>query len=157
MEESFSTFYRESKDAIFRAVVATTRSPNAAEEATAEAFARAFSSWAKVSEHPKPEAWVVRTALNYHRSTWRKLKRLIPIGETEPPSIDVVPVEDPIVSLVMDLAPRQREAIALCVLTGLDSETAGEILGVASSTVRVHLHRGLNLLRQQLEREDLRS
>lgn len=156
MDESFSVFYKESKDSVFRAIVAATKSVQAAEEVTAEAFARAFSAWSKVSKHPRPEAWVVTTALNYHRSTWRKLRRLVPIDGLEPVSIDDFPPEDPIVGRVMELPVRQREAIAICVLMDLDSETAGQILGLAPSTVRVHLHRGLSTLREQIEREDSR-
>jgi RNA polymerase sigma-70 factor (ECF subfamily) len=33
-----------------------------AEENVAEAFARAWASWRKVSRHPAPRAWVVHTA-----------------------------------------------------------------------------------------------
>jgi DNA-directed RNA polymerase specialized sigma24 family protein len=35
-----------------------------AQELVAEAFARAWASWRKVSMHPAPEGWVIRTALN---------------------------------------------------------------------------------------------
>jgi RNA polymerase sigma factor (sigma-70 family) len=154
MTESFTNFYRESKDPVFRAVLSVTRSIYDAEESTSEAYARAYSRWEDLSEHPNPQAWVVTTALNHQRSTWRKLRRLIPFGTQETAHEDVAEVDDLIVALVMSLAPRQREAIALCVLMDLDSESAGEVLGLAPSTVRVHLHRGLKALKEQLERED---
>jgi predicted RNA polymerase sigma factor len=35
-----------------------------AEDLVAEAYARAWASWRKVSRHPAPPAWVVCTALN---------------------------------------------------------------------------------------------
>ena len=43
-----------------------------AEDQVAEAFARAWASWPKVSHHPAPRAWVVRTALNAGASWWHR-------------------------------------------------------------------------------------
>ena len=43
-----------------------------AEDQLAEAFARAWASWPKVSRHPAPRAWVVRTALNAGASWWQR-------------------------------------------------------------------------------------
>lgn len=156
MEEGFSRFYQESKDRIFRAVLATTLSKSAAEEATAEAFARAFSSWSRVSEHPNPEAWVVRVALNYQRSLWRKYSRILPLGDRDWAIAPQIPSDDSGVLAMEGLTERQREAVALCVLMDLDSDTAGRILGLAPATVRVHLHRGLEKLRQTSTREETR-
>ncbi|MFI5064460.1 MAG: sigma factor [Streptosporangiales bacterium] len=52
-------------------MLAGTGDPQQAEELAAEAFARAWASWRKVSRHPAPRAWVVRTALNTGKSRWR--------------------------------------------------------------------------------------
>lgn len=68
----FGEFYTASRDGCLRAVYGTVGSRTLAEELVAEAFARAFASWRKVSVHPAPSAWVVRTALNLHISTWRR-------------------------------------------------------------------------------------
>jgi len=145
MTEEFASFYRDSRDRVFRAAVATIGSAAEAEEVVAEAYARAFANWSSVARHPRPEAWVVVTAVNYQRSLWRKLRRLVPIDDHEPES------PGPTVSAVYALPRRQRQAIALCVLLDLDSEQAGEALGLAASTVRVHLHRGLENLRNCLD------
>lgn len=150
MAKEFASFYRDSRDSVFRAVVATIGSTAEAEDVVAEAYARAFANWSSVVRHPKPEAWVVVTALNYQRSMWRRLRRLVPIGDHEPESPAVPDPAGPTISAVYALPRRQRQAIALCVLLELDSEEAGEALGIAASTVRVHLHRGLETLRNRL-------
>lgn len=77
-EEDFAEFYRTSADAHLRAVYASVGDRALAEDLTAEAFARAYASWRKVSRHPAPKAWVVRTALNTHVSWWRRRRRELP-------------------------------------------------------------------------------
>jgi len=68
----FAEFYRDAKDDCLRVVLASVRDRQTAEDLVAEAFTRAWASWRKVSRHPAPEAWVVRTALNAHVSRTSK-------------------------------------------------------------------------------------
>ena len=103
MAEEFASFYRDTRDNVFRAVVATVGSTAEAEEVVAEAYARAFANWSSVARHPKPEAWVVVAALNYRRSTWRKLRRLVPMGDHEPESLAAPDPSGPTVSAVYAL------------------------------------------------------
>jgi RNA polymerase sigma-70 factor (ECF subfamily) len=60
----FEQFYLASRDRCLWAVMGVGVDRLAAEDLVAEAFARAWASWQKVSRHPAPQAWVVRTALN---------------------------------------------------------------------------------------------
>ena len=60
----FSEFYRGAADECLRAVLVSIGDQDTARELVDEAFARAWASWRTVSQHPAPEAWVVRTALN---------------------------------------------------------------------------------------------
>ena len=63
-ETGFAEFYRASHQRCLRAVIAGAGRPDLAEDLVAEAFTRALVSWRTVRDHPAPEAWVVRTALN---------------------------------------------------------------------------------------------
>jgi DNA-directed RNA polymerase specialized sigma24 family protein len=63
-ETGFAEFYRASHQRCLRAVIAGSGRPDLAEDLVAEAFSRALVSWRTVRDHPAPEAWVVRTALN---------------------------------------------------------------------------------------------
>ncbi len=49
-----------------------------------------------------------------------------------------------------DLSPSQRASVVLVDYADLDAATAGEILGIAESTVRVHVMRGRRALRAAL-------
>lgn len=71
-EAAFAHFFEAGWDPCLRAVAASIGDMALAEDQTAEAFARAWASWDKVSRHPAPRAWVVRTALNAGANWWRR-------------------------------------------------------------------------------------
>ncbi|MDT5028482.1 MAG: hypothetical protein QOE61_4908 [Micromonosporaceae bacterium] len=151
--DEFGEFYRTRKDAVFRAVLVAVGNRVAAEEAAAEAFARAYARWRSVGDHPNPTAWVLRTALNTHRSWLRRLRREV-LGGSPPerPSASSagggLPSE--LRALVEHLPRRQREVVAMRVLADLSAEETGALLGIAPATVHVHLHRALGTLREQV-------
>src|SRR4051795_3443821 len=123
-EESFAEFYTARKDPCLRALVAGGTDRAAAEEAVAEAFARAWASWPKVSRHPSPSAWVVRTALNHHVSRWRRTRREIALGadhlDRVPAEAPVHPERDDLLRAVAALPERQRQVVALRIFLDLD-------------------------------------
>lgn len=80
-QTEFAEFFRDSWEPCLRAVVAVVGRPQMAEDQVAEAFAKAWVSWRKVSRHPAPRAWVVRTALNTGASWWRRRRRELPLAD----------------------------------------------------------------------------
>ena len=156
----FGEFYLHRKDSVLRAVSAATADRAGAEDAVAEAFARAYTRWAKVREHPNPAGWVVLTALNVRRSWWRRLRReLLFATAPEPAAFAPVPegLSERVRAAVLTLPRRQREVVALRVLCVFSVEEVGEVLGIAPATVHVHLHRALAALRGELGLAEPRS
>jgi len=103
----FAAFYASAKDDCFRAVLASTGGDrHATEDLVAEAFARAWASWRKVSRHPQPRAWVVRTALNTRVSWWRRQRREVALGPADGASLagpDASPVDHELLTAVLRL------------------------------------------------------
>jgi RNA polymerase sigma factor (sigma-70 family) len=148
----FAEFFAASWDPCLRAVAASIGNVTLAEDQVAEAFARAWLSWHKVSRHPAPRAWVVRTALNTGASWWRRRRRETPItgydleaGEHEGHGLD-----DALLTALRRLPTRQREVIALRIFLDLDVDTTASQLGIAPGTVRAHLSRAMTALSSQL-------
>ncbi|RBY96985.1 SigE family RNA polymerase sigma factor [Blastococcus sp. TF02-8] len=153
-EQSFAEFYAAWKDPCLRAVVAAGSDRAVAEEAVAEAFARAWASWPKVSRHPAPSAWVVRTALNHRVSRWRRTRREVAL--TTDVADGVVALHTPhaerddLVRAVAALPQRQRQVVALRIFLDLDTQRTAEALDLSPGTVTTHLHRALTALRAAL-------
>jgi DNA-directed RNA polymerase specialized sigma24 family protein len=55
-QTEFAEFFESSWDPCLRAVLAVAGSPQQAEDQVAEAFARAWRAWRRVSRHPAPRA-----------------------------------------------------------------------------------------------------
>ena len=129
-----------------------------AEEVTQEAFYRAYRDWDRVGNMESPGAWTRRVALNLAVGRWRRLKaesrallRLAPSTEPPPPPD---PVSESFWAAVRALPDRQAQVVALTYVEDMDADSIGEILGIASSTVRVHLARARATLAKRLEVEE---
>jgi RNA polymerase sigma-70 factor (ECF subfamily) len=149
--KDFADFYRRARDNCLRAVLAGTGDRALAEDLVAEAFARAWASWSKVSRHPAPAAWVVRTALNVRISWWRRRRREVALDGHDRVQLDVdnLGVDESVLAAVRGLPKRQREVIVMRIWLDLDTNSVAEALGISASTVAVHLSRATATLRAQ--------
>jgi DNA-directed RNA polymerase specialized sigma24 family protein len=145
-ETGFAEFYRASHQRCLRAVIAGAGRPDLAEDLVAEAFTRALVSWRTVRDHPAPEAWVVRTALNAGTSWWRRHRREVPLGDHdaavpqrwEPGEFGGEPgsgAGPAVLAALRALPRRQREVIALRIFLDLDIATTARLLEIAPGTV----------------------
>ena len=114
----FAEFFQASWDPCLRAVIASTGSVQLAEDQVAEAFARAWGSWRKVSRHPAPQAWIVRTALNTGVTWWHRHGRELPLADHDlaTPGSPGTDVDAAVLAAVQRLPARQREVVVLRVL-----------------------------------------
>jgi RNA polymerase sigma-70 factor (sigma-E family) len=153
-QTDFASFYEQSRNDCLRTVLASVGDLDTAQDLVAEAFARAWASWRKVSRHPAPRAWVVRTALNASVSSWRRRRRELPLlaeqGPEDPVSADGAMVDRTIMAALRGLPVRQREVIALRIFLDLDTAGTAEVLGIAPGTVKAHLARAIDTLRHEL-------
>jgi RNA polymerase sigma factor (sigma-70 family) len=148
----FGEFFAASWDPCLRAVAASTGNMTLAEDQVAEAFARAWASWDKISQHPAPRAWVVRTALNAGASWWHRRSK-----ETALTSHDIAATDSQgtgldtaVLTALRRLPARQREVIVLRVFLDLDIDTCARQLRIAPGTIRAHQSRAMTALRNEL-------
>ena len=153
----FAEFYRGARDECLRTVLVSVGDYDAAQELVDEAFARACASWRKVSRHPAPVAWVVRTALNVNVSRWRRRRREVAVPDlgtvadlsTAHEAADS-PVDPRIMAALLRLSARQRQVIALRLILDLDTGGTAQVLGITPNTVMAHMARALATLRSDL-------
>ncbi len=154
--QDFAEFYQRNRDACLRAVTASVGDQHLSEELVAEAFAKAWTAWPKVSRHPAPTAWVVRTALNTGVSWWRKRRRELPLADHDVagPADSVAGVDISVLDALRRLPKREREVVVLRVLLDLDAETTAQVLGITAGTVGTHLSRAVASMRASLPSPD---
>ncbi len=155
LQEDFEACYVRVKDDCLRALLLATGDRVLAEDLLSEAFARAWARWPAVRMHPRPEGWVMRTALNLNVSWWRRRRRELLTSA----HADHAGVPEPgqsedfgdFAALVLALPRRQRQVIAMRVLLDLDTADTARVLGLAQGTVTAHLFRALQSLRRSLD------
>lgn len=138
----FETWYRAEHPRVLAALAVVARDPDLAQEAAAEAFARALQQWDRVGAMGSPGGWTYRVALNGLRRRARRAafeRRLLP--RLAPPATIAVPAYAVEVwQVVTGLAPRMRTAVALRYLGGLTEAEVADVMGIAPGTVAATLH-----------------
>ncbi len=150
--EAFTLFFKNNSDPVFRTLLAGTLNRAAAEDATAEAFARAFAHWDTVAVHPNPKAWVLRVAWNCYGSSWRKWESrwTADLPELTPPTPEPWSDAD-LIAAIRALPQSQREVIVLVALGELTPTQAARVLGKPAGTVRSLLFQARVALHQALD------
>jgi RNA polymerase sigma-70 factor, ECF subfamily len=138
-----------------------TGSPQLAEEAVQEAFARAWERVQRGYRFDHLAGWVATVALNQARSGRRRkaserraVERLAAVPSVE--SDREIEVGMVVRSAVDGLARRQREAVVLYYLLDIDVATVASLLRVSEGTVKTALARArhkLAVVVTQQERE----
>ena len=132
-----------------------TRDPGLAEDVAAEALARAYARWSKVRDADSRVAWVQRVTVNLVVDASRRNK----VATEALPVLlegDVLRIDDQValrLALLAALAAlprRQREAVVLRYLAGVEEPELSRAMGTSPSSVRTHVQRGLAALREHL-------
>jgi RNA polymerase sigma-70 factor (ECF subfamily) len=143
-KEDFDRLYRATYQRIFATLMIILKSPAAAEDATQDAYLRAFKAWRTWKQEAPAEAWVFRIALNVAFSQ-RRRERLFEIGAIlrrlgRPAQPD--PTESMQSDLVRELRalpPKQASAIVLRHLHGFTNREIAAVLKIPERTVASRL------------------
>ena len=163
-DEEFVTFFQGSYQRVFRGAFAACGDWPVAEEATQEAFARAYARWRRLRAAPWVEGWVMTTALNEARKLVRREGRTRAFAAANATtSKDAGDFADPIDQregirrAILHLPERDRTALILFYLCDQSTASIAGLMGCSESTVRSHLtsaRRALSELLGSKEDED---
>lgn len=154
LEDRFSL--REVFDASYRKLVVQlfgiTGDLDEAEDLVQEAFVRAAASGRRFLRVDNPEAWLRTTAVNVHRSRWRKLRNGRRAQQRMLPPRDPEALEEhlELISALRALPEQQRQVIALHYLADLPVHQIADELGVPDGTVKSRLSRARDALAASL-------
>lgn len=143
----FEGFYLATFDRVFRACYLAGASSAAAEDASQEAFVRAYERWGRLQKEAWATGWVMRTALNLVRRSHRRAPAREMEAETlEAPSADAVALR----LAIGNLPRRQRDAVIHYYVGDLPLATVASIMRCSEGTVKSHLSRARQNLKSQL-------
>jgi RNA polymerase sigma-70 factor, ECF subfamily len=140
----FDRLYKVTYQRIFATLMLILRNPAAAEDATQEAYLRAFRSWGRWKPDAPAEAWIYRIALNV-AFTHRRKERLYDVAEVirrlghpkDPDPGELVSSD--LVRELRALPPKQAAAIVLRHLHGFTNREIAAAIGVSEKTVASRL------------------
>jgi RNA polymerase sigma factor (sigma-70 family) len=134
----FETWYSDSHARVLHMLTVVSGNPDAASEATDEAFARALARWQRVRTMSSPTGWTCRVGLNQlrRRARRRRHERELLLSSVESRREDVDPsLWLQVLEAVRDLTVRQRTVLALTYVTDLPQEEVAKLLHISRSTV----------------------
>ncbi|MFY1688783.1 SigE family RNA polymerase sigma factor [Plantactinospora sp. WMMB782] len=155
-ENDFHEFYQSTRHRVVTVLYALSGNMADAQDATQEAYARAWQRWSRVSSYADPEAWVRTVARRIQLNRWRKLRNGLAAYRRHGPPAAVDPPSENTTALVTalrQLPVDQREAIVLHHLADLPVAAVASQLGVPVNTVKTRLARGRRTLAQLVGEE----
>lgn len=154
--ETFEAFYTRERQQIIGLAYVISGSRTGAEDLAQDALVSALRNWETVSTYGDPGAWVRRVLVNRSVSAFRRraaetraLIRLGPLRSEIPElSAETVALWD----AVRRLPKRQAQAIALHYFDGQQVAGIARILDCSENTVKTHLKRAMETLREEMGR-----
>jgi RNA polymerase sigma-70 factor (ECF subfamily) len=155
--DAYEQLLRRHSDGAYRVVWAILRDPELAEDALQECFVETYASLDRFDGRRPFGPWIKGIAVRCALVAGRKQRRA-ECGSFQPPAS----AEDPATAAarndlrsavrdaIMALPERQRVAIRLFALESTSVAEVAEIMGCAVGTVKAHLHRARETLRELL-------
>ena len=141
------------ENTLLRAALAILGDVSEAEDAVQDAFLRYLEKKPAFRDGEHQRAWLLKVLANGCKSRLRSRKRH---GTVE--LLDAYPAPDQgsreVLEAVLALPPRERAAVHLFYYEGYSTEEIAAILGQRPGTVRSHLTRARQTLRQRLKGEE---
>jgi RNA polymerase sigma factor (sigma-70 family) len=147
--EAFEAFYEREFQPVFATVWLLCRDQALTEEIVQEAFARVLERWRRIGREPWRGAYVTSTAVNLVR----RRSRRPPADPAVPASQSSAEMEEAmdLWRAVARLPRRERQAVVLFYRLDLPAEQTARAMGCSSATVRAHLTRARQRLRDSLQ------
>ena len=148
LEELVNTY----ETTLYRAALAILGDAHEAEDAVQDAFLRCLEKAPDFESPAHARAWLLRVTVNGCKSRLRARRRH-PWVEL----LDLYPAPDgdsrEVLEAVLALPPKQRAAVHLHYYEGYTTDEIAAILGQRPGTVRSHLSRARQALKEQLKGE----
>jgi RNA polymerase sigma factor (sigma-70 family) len=149
--EPFARLVREHGPGVHRFLVSLA-GPDRADDCWQETFLSALEAYPTLRNPERVHAWLFSIAHRKAIDSHRKAARDVPVAEPpERPAPEPPPRNGELWSLVRELPPKQREAVAHRFAADLSYRDVGDAMGTSEEAARRNVHEGLRALRQRGE------
>lgn len=155
---AFADLYRRFSRSVY-AVLLSRLNPEEAREASQEVFMTVHLKLPALEEAKAFGPWIHAIARNLAVSLLRKRgARPVeePLRDVAAPSAGESGLRERVLNLIQGLPEAYRETLMMRLVEGLTGPEIAEATGLAPASVRVNLHRGMELLRPMLQKEGWR-
>ena len=156
-QQAFEAFVQRYQDRIYRLACANLYAPEEAADAAQEVFLRAYKGLGRFRFAAEPFTWLFRTVKNvcneFNRRTQRSNKLASEVGVEQLAELghdDSSRLTDmrQVQKLVSQLPKRQQDVVLLRIFEGMSIDETAQVLGCRPGTVKAHLHKAINRLRE---------
>ena len=155
-DESIETIIQRYKGTVYSVALSYTKNRDDADDIFQEVFLIYFKVNPEFHDEEHRKAWLIRTTINCSKrvvdSTYRK--RTVPMEEMEEGSFQFQTKEENVVYLALQKLPEKyRTVLHLFYFEDLSVEQVANVLDIKSSTVKVQLMRGREMMKEKLKEE----
>ncbi len=155
--DEFDAFFDKYYPAMVRSLTMISGDGELAADAVQDAFIRAYARWDRIRRYDRPDAWVRRVAINRSRDHFRAARRRRGYEARAAVADEAESVEhqtddrDQLQQALATLPRRQRTAVTLYYLEGLDVASVAQSMKISAGAVKFHLSRGRERLAPIIE------
>lgn len=154
--ESIETVIQRYKGTVYSVALSYVKSRDDADDIFQEVFLIYFRTKPEFNEEEHRKAWLIRTTINCSKrvvdSTYRK--RTVPLDEMEEDSFEFQTKEENAVYIALQALPEKyRTVLHLFYFEDMSIDMICRALDMKTSTVKVQLMRGRELMREKLKEE----
>lgn len=156
LDPAFEQLVRKYTPDLIRTLTLVVLDREAASEIAQETFIQLYLHWNEVGRHPNMSGWIYKVALNrardYRRSLSRVARLLARLGSSLPAGEPVDPWRPDVefLDVLRALSKKQRTAAALHHIGDLSVPEVARIMDISEGTVKSHLYRAHQALKEQL-------
>lgn len=137
-------------DMVYRLALSQTKNITSAEDVTQEVFLRLIQNRHKLTSDEHIKAWLIRVTVNCSKSVFMNswFKKTVPLSDEL--TFDT-PEKSEVYYAVQSLPSKYRTAVHLFYYEDMSVKEIAECLSMKEATVKSHLFRGRELLRNELK------
>lgn len=148
-QEAFNEFYKMFSPMVHGIVLARVPFDDAA-DIVQEVFLMAYRKMDTLREANAVGGWLAMIARNFANDFYRQMKPTEELSETIPQKQNVEIEAKEVLKTIKSLPESYRETLVLRLVEGMSGQEIAEQTGLKPESVRVNLHRGMQLLREKL-------